>query len=139
MAEQLLMEPRLSKIHQASVHLLLSTCSDNFLHHAKEAVRLSGEVFRDFEFTSEQRVNVMKMVEAAEDALRRARSDQADMDREVNRLLLVFLHALYHGRRLTFGLSASGKTMSNLHDEQFKALQEQELLAQENDAQEDGA
>ncbi|KAF6788161.1 hypothetical protein CSOJ01_15071, partial [Colletotrichum sojae] len=74
------------KLHQASVHLLLSSCSDDFLHHAKEAVRLSGEVLQDFEFTSEQRANVMKMVDAAEEALRRARSDQADMDREVNRL-----------------------------------------------------
>lgn len=129
MAAPLLIEPRLSKIHQASLHLLLSSCSDEVVRHAEEAVRLYGEFLQDHEFTPEQRADVVKLQDAAEDTLKRARDDQAAMERDFDQALLVSL-PFHMDQGLTYDFSPSGEIMS---DEQFKALQERELLAPEDD------
>ncbi|KAK2031153.1 hypothetical protein LX32DRAFT_650960 [Colletotrichum zoysiae] len=105
------MEPRLSPIHQACMHLLLAASPYEFVHHAKEAVRLYSQVLEKFEHTPDQQANTEKMLEAANNALRKARSDQSAIDREV--------------------ANASGKTMTDLHDAQLEELRRFEEYAQE--------
>ncbi|KAK2042889.1 hypothetical protein LZ31DRAFT_596008 [Colletotrichum somersetense] len=46
-AAALLMEPRLGPFHQTDLHLLVSTSDNDYVHHAKEAVRLYTEVMNE--------------------------------------------------------------------------------------------
>lgn len=55
MARKLLMEPQLSPFHQAGMRLLLASSPDDYLYHAREAVRLYEEILKDYEFTAPQR------------------------------------------------------------------------------------
>ncbi|KAJ0159354.1 hypothetical protein CTA2_9878 [Colletotrichum tanaceti] len=114
MAQKLLMEPRLSSLHQACMHLLLAASPHDYVHHAKEAVRLYSEVLQEFEHTPQQQANVEKMLDAAKSALREARRDQSAYDREVNKLI-----------------SAGGKSMTDLHNGQLEALQRSKEQTQE--------
>ncbi|GJC85481.1 hypothetical protein ColLi_08319 [Colletotrichum liriopes] len=116
MAQKLLMEPQLSKVHQACMHLLLAASPSDYVEHAKDAVRLYSEVLQEFEHTPQQRANVEKMLDAAKSALRKARADQSAIDREVENLI-----------------SASGMTMTDLHNAQLEAQRRLEEQTQEED------
>ncbi|KAI8292751.1 hypothetical protein K4K59_006246 [Colletotrichum sp. SAR11_240] len=107
MAAKLLMEPSLSSVHQACMHLLLAGSPHEFVEHANEAVRLYTEVIDKNKNTAtpHQLACMNKMLDAAKDALRQARTDKSSIDREVAKVL------------------AAGKTMTDLHDDQMKELQ----------------
>lgn len=87
MAAQLLMEPRLGPLHQAGMHLLLASSPYEYVHHAEEAVRLFTEILDGFEFTTTQRANAQKLLDAANVSLEKARADHSAISREVNKAL----------------------------------------------------
>ncbi|KAF6811628.1 hypothetical protein CSOJ01_05612 [Colletotrichum sojae] len=72
--------------------------------HQAEAVRLYTEVLGGYEFTTAQRANVQKLLDAAKVSLKNARTDHTAISREVNKAI------------------ANGKTMTDLHDAHSKAM-----------------
>ncbi|KAF6816353.1 hypothetical protein CSOJ01_02976 [Colletotrichum sojae] len=86
-AAELLMHPRLSPLHQAGLHLLLAGSSFEYVEHATKAVRLYNEVKQQYQysFSSDQQVNIQKLLDAAKTALRKARTSQNRINRETER------------------------------------------------------
>lgn len=85
MAEKLLMEPCLSSVHRAGMHLLLAASPTDYVEHAR--VRLYNEVLQRHDLTANDQASVRKMLGAAETALVKARRDQSAIALEVDKIL----------------------------------------------------
>lgn len=88
-AGELLMEPRLSALHQAGLHLILAGSSFEYVEHAKESVRLHTEVKQKYQSTasSVQQANIQKFLDTAEAMLHKARIDQDEINRGVEKAM----------------------------------------------------
>lgn len=87
MAEKLLMEPCLSSVHRAGMHLLLAASPTDYVEHARQAVRLYNKVLQRHDLTANDQASVRKMLGAAETALVKARRDQSAIALEVDKIL----------------------------------------------------
>ncbi|KAJ3959982.1 hypothetical protein N0V92_003375 [Colletotrichum tropicale] len=105
-ATELLMEPRLGRLHRAGLHMLLA-CShtrSDFVTHALKAVEIYEAILSRTDLSPVQRSEVDELLEDAHEVLENARSDQSAIDREINQKL------------------TSGMTIEELHDAQIKEM-----------------
>ncbi|KAF9873302.1 hypothetical protein CkaCkLH20_09115 [Colletotrichum karsti] len=117
---ELLMEPRLGSLHRAGLHLLLAGSPHDYVEHAKEAVRLYTEVKQQYQdtFSSEQKANIEKMLDAAKASLHKARTDEQAINRDMERATQVHLPR-FLGQEANDS-SAAGETMNDFHDASIK-------------------
>ncbi|KAI8316579.1 hypothetical protein K4K59_013004 [Colletotrichum sp. SAR11_240] len=81
------MEPHLSSVHRAGMHVLLAASPTDCVEHGEQEVRLRNEVLQRPDLPLNDQANVRKILVAAETASGEARRDQSAVTREVDKIL----------------------------------------------------
>jgi len=87
MAQELLGEPRLGRLHEAGMHMLLSTTPSEYVEHGLEAVRLYGDILQRQDLNPARRANIEKLHRQAQALLDKARHDKAEIAGRINDML----------------------------------------------------